>query len=52
MTMATLAGSPGSKPALPESTSPAPTMRRSPSISKPTWVIQLKKAMIRDPFGP
>ena len=48
----TLAGSPGSKPALTVSTRPAPTMRIRPSTSKPIWVIQLKKEMGRDPLGP
>ena len=52
MTRMTLAGSAGEKPALIISTSPAPTMRMSPSTSKPIWVIQLKKEMGRPPFGP
>ena len=48
----TLAGVPGSKPALSDRTSAAPTMRMSPSVSKPIWVSQLKSAMTREPFGP
>jgi len=52
MTRITLAGSPKPKPALVMRTSPAPTMRMSPSTSKPIWVTQLKKEMGRPPFGP
>ena len=52
MTRMTLAGSPGKKPALIIKTSPAPTIRSSPSTSKPIWVIQLKKEIGREPFGP
>ena len=52
MTRMTLAGSAGEKPALIISTSPAPTMRMSPSTSKPIWVIQLKNEMGLPPFGP
>ena len=48
----TLAGVPGSNPALIVRTSRAPTMRMRPSVSNPIWVIQLKKEMTRDPFGP
>jgi hypothetical protein len=33
-------------------TSPAPTMRMSPSTSKPIWVTQLKNEIGREPFGP
>ena len=42
----------GANPALIISTSPAPTMRMSPSTSKPIWVTQLKKEMGRHPLGP
>ena len=52
MTRITLAGSAGEKPALIISTSPAPTMRMSPSTSKPICVIQLKNEMGLPPFGP
>ncbi len=48
----TLAGSPGENPPLTIRTSPAPTMRMSPSTSKPICVSQLKKEMGRDPLGP
>ena len=51
-TKMTLAGSPGVNPALICSTSAAPTMRMSPSTSKPIWVNQLNSEMSREPLGP
>ncbi len=51
MTRTTFAGSPGRNPALIMSTSPAPTIRISPSTSKPIWVIQLKNEIGRDAVG-
>ena len=39
-------------PALLNSARPASTTSASPSISKPTWVAQLKAAMIFAPLGP
>jgi len=52
ITNTTLAGSPGRNPALIINTMPAPTMRMSPSTSKPIWVIQFKNEIGRDPLGP
>ncbi len=48
----TLLASPGAYPALMPRTKAAPTIRIRPSTSKPIWVIQLKNAMKREPFGP
>ncbi len=52
ITRMTLAGSPGENPPLTIRTRPAPTIRMSPSTSKPIWVSQLKTEMGRDPLGP
>ncbi len=52
MTSPTFAGSPGRYPALIMRTRPAPTIRISPSTSKPICVTQLKKEIGREPFGP
>ena len=48
MTRTTFAGSPGRNPALIMRTSPAPTIKISPSTSNPIWVIQLKNEIGRD----
>ena len=52
MMKTTLAASPGATPAIWAEHQAAPTMRMSPSASKPSWVIQLKKLMIRAPSVP
>ncbi len=48
----TLAGVPAEKWARAARAIPASTTSAMPSISKPTWVTQLKKPGIRLPFGP
>ena len=48
----TFAGIPAPKPALAMSATAASTIRAMPSISKPTWVTQLKNDGIRLPLGP
>ena len=50
--MAALSGVPGWSPAWPHRTSAAPTIRISPSTSKPIMVTQLKRASPLDPRGP
>ena len=48
----TLSGVLALTPALAKSTRAAPTIRISPSTSKPSWVSQLKKAGNFEPWGP
>ena len=47
----TLAGVPARKPSLPLTAIAASTMNAMPSISNPTWVIQLRNEGTLFPFG-
>ena len=52
MTSAIFSPLPALTPALAARAIPASTMSAMPSISKPTWVIQLNREGTRFPFGP
>ena len=52
MMKATLRPLPTWIPAIWHSTNTAPTIRMSPSVSNPNWVIQLKKLTILEPRRP